>query len=382
MVFGLLKSLLSTATLNGLSAISVDELVFVPTVRLVKKESVFLSGHQPSPSQLSTTSTPVSIPCKALSRLDHPRPALVVNQGPVILPQDRPRIVSPTSVLGGSIFTPLSKHTSDGHQLSSPHPHHYDREPQTTSRVPSFSHSQSDSVVKPPLLPEHVTNGTDSKLGIPDLTLDYSHLICPHNIDDFGADIAYGKDGSVASYSSKQSSQLEGEPDFSFIDDIYESVKAEIGAERACSSFQTASVNSADITTDKSAAPVITLAIDQPVTIVGGDGKEYKVVLQAVEEKPDRKRKLLNTSCTTKPKRAPGVTLANMSIEEINKRKREQNRIAAQRYRQKQKCSKDADKEEHDRLEKRNLYLQIEAARLQDEIECLRKKILGSMAKR
>uniref|UniRef100_A0A158PCE3 BZIP domain-containing protein n=1 Tax=Angiostrongylus cantonensis TaxID=6313 RepID=A0A158PCE3_ANGCA len=297
-----------------------------------------------------------------INNLDHPRPALVVNQGPVILPQDRPRIVSPTSVLGGSIFTPLSKHTSDGHQLSSPHPHHYDREPQTTSRVPSFSHSQSDSVVKPPLLPEHVTNGTDSKLGIPDLTLDYSHLICPHNIDDFGADIAYGKDGSVASYSSKQSSQLEGEPDFSFIDDIYESVKAEIGAERACSSFQTASVNSADITTDKSAAPVITLAIDQPVTIVGGDGKEYK--------------------CTTKPKRAPGVTLANMSIEEINKRKREQNRIAAQRYRQKQKCSKDADKEEHDRLEKRNLYLQIEAARLQDEIECLRKKILGSMAKR
>ncbi|VDM56586.1 unnamed protein product [Angiostrongylus costaricensis] len=98
-------------------------------------------------------------------------------------------------------------------------------------------------------------------------------------------------------------------------------------------------------TTDKSAVPVISLAIDQPVTIVGGDGKEYKVVLQAVEEKPDRKRKLLNTSYTPKPKRAPGLTLANMSIEEINKRKREQNRIAAQRYRQKQKCSKDADKE-------------------------------------
>ncbi|KAJ1360422.1 hypothetical protein KIN20_019384 [Parelaphostrongylus tenuis] len=191
----------------------------------------------------------------------------------------------------------------------------------------------------------------------------------------------YGKDGSVASCSSQQSSYSESKPDFSFIDDIYESVKAEIGAEKARSSAQMATSNSPGSASEKPSTPIITLAIDQPVRIVGEDGKEYKVVLQAIEEKPDRKRKSISTLDEPKPKRLPGVTLANMSIDEINKRKREQNRAAAQRYRQKQKCVKDADKEEQDRLEKRNQYLKTEAARLQSEIECLRKKLLGSLMK-
>ncbi|KAK6027659.1 basic region leucine zipper [Ostertagia ostertagi] len=88
-----------------------------------------------------------------------------------------------------------------------------------------------------------------------------------------------------------------------------------------------------------------------------------------------------------KPKRAPGIPLANMSIEEINARKREQNRAAAQRYREKKRNCKETEKEERimleeERLEKRNSFLRAEAVRLQDEIDELRKAILGGVAVR
>lgn len=385
MVFGLLANLHLTTALNGLSVISVDKLGFVGPPRLIKKENVFLNGYQPPLPPLSTACQ-LSTSCEPLPRMDHPRRVLVLDPDPVILPEVRPRIISPTSVLGGSILTPITEHSSDEHQLSSLHPHDYDKDPQTTLKVSFYPNNPSNNVVKPNLLSEHVANHTSGGPDISDLTLDYSHLICSHNIDDFGADIAYGKDGSVLSYSSQQFSQLECEPDFSFIDDIYESVKAEIFAERKYSSAQMATT-SACIAPEESVTPIISLPVDKPFTVVNKDGKQYKVVLHADEETSEKitscpKRKSLSISHEPKPKRASGVTLANMSIEEINKRKREQNRVAAQRYRQKQKYVKDADKEEQDRLEKRNLYLRTEAARLQDEIEHLRKKILGSLAKR
>ncbi|PIO64542.1 basic region leucine zipper [Teladorsagia circumcincta] len=112
-----------------------------------------------------------------------------------------------------------------------------------------------------------------------------------------------------------------------------------------------------DATTDApSTTPVITLGVDSPVTIVA--------------------------PTAPKPKRAPGIPLANLSIEEINARKREQNRAAAQRYREKKRNCKETGKEEEERLEKRNSFLRAEAVRLQEEIDELRKAILGGVAVR
>ncbi|KAK6050958.1 hypothetical protein COOONC_11537 [Cooperia oncophora] len=168
----------------------------------------------------------------------------------------------------------------------------------------------------------------------------FVHII----FDDFGDDIAYGQPETSPSASVQEvPSQSPAEPDFSFIDNIYESVRAEIEAEKAVSSPSRATPEA------PSTPPVITLGVGSPVTIVSADGKEYKVVLQEVKHEPKtgskRKSSTSVTESAPKPKRAPGIPLANLSIEEINARKREQNRIAAQRYREKKKNSKETEKE-------------------------------------
>ncbi|KIH53086.1 basic region leucine zipper, partial [Ancylostoma duodenale] len=128
--------------------------------------------------------------------------------------------------------------------------------------------------------------------------------------------------------------------------------------------------------------PVITLAPDQPVTIVGGDGKEYRVVLQTVKESSSElKRKADTAASSPVPKRARGIPLTSMTVDEINSRKREQNRIAAQRYRQKQRKVKCSEKEEEERLMKRNDFLRSEATRLQEEIAGLKEALIGSLRK-
>ncbi|KJH53469.1 basic region leucine zipper [Dictyocaulus viviparus] len=374
-------------TINVKSHESIED-----ALRLIEKGNVFLNGLKLPPSSPLSAECPPSSSCQLQNFVDN---VLVVGQGRPSLPEDRPRIVSPTSVLCSSALTPPSKYVSDEHQLSSPLSHYYDQNSNT-------SQLSYDNVVKPLASLEYVANRANSH----DFDLDYTHLICSHNIDDFGADVAYGKNASVASSSTLGSTKLKLRPDFSFIDDIYESVKAEIGAEKACSSVQLVASSPANIAFDAPETPVITLAVDKPVTIVAEDGKEYKVVLQAVKEKANApiRRKSSTSSVgfdftstevvrdsihlsiplknAPKVKRAPGVTLANMTIEEINERKRRQNRAAAQRYRQKQKCVKDAGKEEQDRLQKRNSYLRIEATRLQDEINGLRRQILESLANR
>lgn len=90
-----------------------------------------------------------------------------------------------------------------------------------------------------------------------------------------------------------------------------------------------------------------------------------------------------------------------MTIDEISSRKREQNRIAAKRYRQKQKMVKCSGKEvtafkplsfgvivvlsslvqEEELLTKRNAFLRSEATRIQKEIAALKKTLLGSLGR-
>ncbi|KAK5971516.1 Basic region leucine zipper [Trichostrongylus colubriformis] len=244
-----------------------------------------------------------------------------------------------------------------------------------------YNSSQPNSKSLSPF--EHSANYATSIADSTDLDFDYSHLICSHNIEDFGDDIAYGQsENNFPASLQEVSPQVQAAPDFSFIDSIYESVKAELEAEKIVSS------SPSDTLDPPSTPPVITLGVDSPVTIVAVDGKEYKVVLQEVkqERKSGTKRKAAAETATItsapKPKRTPGIPLAHLSIEEINARKREQNRVAAQRYREKKRNCKETEKEEEERLEKRNSFLRVEAVRLQNEIDALRKALLDGAAVR
>nr|CDJ80938.1 Basic leucine zipper domain containing protein [Haemonchus contortus] len=330
------------------------------------------SGPKPPPPPLLSAQSSPSPPC-----LVRPPPALarhvLVADQEVVVAQDTPHAIFRESVLSSSSLSPFSKYTAECHQLNSPY--FYDNNHEYPSNYTS-SHSSSQPVAKSSSPFGYPTSYATSIADSSDLDFDYSHLISSNNIDDFGDDIAYGQsDNSSSASPSGVSPPLPTEPDFSFIDNIYESVRAEIKAEKVVSS-PTNQTREASGT-----PPIITLGIDSPVTIVAVDGKEYKVVLQEVKEEPKigAKRKASTAASPPKPKRAPGIPLANLSIEEINARKREQNRAAAQRYREKRRNYKESEKEEEERLEKRNSFLRTEAKRLQEEIDELRKTILGGV---
>ncbi|VDO76532.1 unnamed protein product [Heligmosomoides polygyrus] len=332
------------------------------------KQIVFLTGPKPPPPPLPSASSSPTTLSEKIPRLVHPHHVLVVDQDGVVL-SDRPRIIPPTSVLSSSTLSPFSKNATDGHQPSSPYLYDHDQDYATMYKSPS---SYSPEFATKPFSPsDHYTELSSGISDIYDLDFDYSHLICSHNIDDFGDDIAYGQPGTCSlSSTPREPCQSRTEPDFSFIDSIYESVKAEIESEQASAVLFTLSYSLKVGTSRPSPSPeapgtpVITLDVNNPVTIVVGDGKEYKVVLQEVkpETKSATKRKSSSPALCPKPKRSPGVSLAELTIEEINARKREQNR-------------------EEERLEKRNAFLRVEASRLQEQIDELRKAILSKVGK-
>ncbi|WKX90229.1 hypothetical protein Q1695_009236 [Nippostrongylus brasiliensis] len=237
----------------------------------------------------------------------------------------------------------------------------------TTELYPYYS----PDFAKPQGSPESFSDISNGSISSPHL--DYSHLISSHNIVDFGDDVSYGNTES----SQHSVVQEQADPTFSFIDEIHESVRAELEAEKLVSSPAQAGPGTPP-------TPVLTIGVNSPVTIVGEDGKEYKLVVQELkrETKVGQKRKSSELSEELKPKRSPGIPLVNMTMEEINARKREQNRAAAQRYREKKKFHKETKKEEEERLEGRNSFLRAEAVRLQAEIDELRKALLNGVAKR
>ncbi|EYB94498.1 hypothetical protein Y032_0171g335 [Ancylostoma ceylanicum] len=341
--------------------------LIVNAPRSISEESVFLSGPQPPPPPLLSAKCAAPLPCEPCAI--HARRVLVSEDQTVVLSADRPRMVSPDSVLLSSSLSPLTNYSIWEHQPSSTYSLCHDHESSHIfDNIPYYSF---DSFTKP-----CSPNDSESSSQYEINSESFSHLICPENIDDFGADILYGKGESVtSSASSHQPIPIEGTPDFSFIDEIYESVKAEIHAEKSSAGSQ----NSPCIRPE---TPIITLAPDQPVTIVGGDGKEYRVVLQTVKkDSAELKRKADAAVSSPAPKRAKGVPLTNMTIDEISSRKREQNRIAAQRYRQKQKKVKYSEKEEEERLMKRNEFLRSETTRLQQEIKEMKQALLGSLGR-
>uniref|UniRef100_A0A0N5BKP9 BZIP domain-containing protein n=1 Tax=Strongyloides papillosus TaxID=174720 RepID=A0A0N5BKP9_STREA len=89
--------------------------------------------------------------------------------------------------------------------------------------------------------------------------------------------------------------------------------------------------------------------------------------------------KLKNESLSTESKKIKSSKkhcLSGMSYSDIAKRKKEQNRIAAQRYREKQRAAQEAENKELEYLSKRNAFLRFEAEKLEKEIEEIKSMML------
>ncbi|RCN46434.1 hypothetical protein ANCCAN_07522, partial [Ancylostoma caninum] len=255
--------------------------LIVNAPRSVSEESVFLSGPQPPPPPLPSAKCAAPPPCDACAT--RARRVLVSADQTAVLSVDRPRMVSPDSILLSSSSPPLTDYSLWEHQPSSTYSFCHDHE--SSHIFDNIPYCSSDSFTKP-----CSPNDSVSSSQYESNTESFSHLICPDNIDDFGADILYGKEEAVTSFtSSHQFVSIEETPDFSFIDQIYESVKAEINAEKA-------SADSPNSNYIRPETPIITLAPDQPVTIVGEDGKEYRVVLQTVKEKSSEQKRKADTA--------------------------------------------------------------------------------------
>ncbi|KHJ98426.1 basic region leucine zipper [Oesophagostomum dentatum] len=301
----------------------------------------------------------------------HPRQVLVTANTDAVLLEDSFPTLSNDPILSNSTLSSSINQSPELQNSSAQSPYYTHDSP--------YSESAPNSTFSLPAKPfSPIYASPDSKFQQESYDSDssFSHLICSHNIDDFGVDVSYGReeqsDIGAASSSPSESVPVET-PDFSFIDDIYESVRAEINAEK------NAAISAAS-SYDSPPTPVVTIALDQPVTVVGEDGKEYKIVIQEIKHKNSKlKRKQDDNKKDAAPKRAKGMSLASLTSEEISNRKREQNRIAAIRYRQKQKNAKNSEREEEERLEKRNMFLRSEAIRLQDEIADLKRLLLGRM---
>ncbi|CAD6189952.1 unnamed protein product [Caenorhabditis auriculariae] len=249
-------------------------------------------------------------------------------------------------------------------------------------------------------------NSPDSSIVDVDRFLDHA------NFDEFGADV-------YTDYTY--------DADFTYIDGIIEQVRQEIHSEKTNPSkypsgkvrmsppptllkqgdSRKSSAASSDvffIQGSTSPQPVF-VEPGKPVTLIGEDGKEYKLVVQPVQpDAPSTSSASSPTSSTSSPppsagrksskrrpssdnaepvrKRAPGVSLAQMTDEEIAERKKEQNRVAAQRYRQKIKECKASESEEGTRLMKRNDFLRNETIRLEKEISDLRSVIFSRVDQR
>uniref|UniRef100_A0A8R1HJ78 BZIP domain-containing protein n=1 Tax=Caenorhabditis japonica TaxID=281687 RepID=A0A8R1HJ78_CAEJA len=94
------------------------------------------------------------------------------------------------------------------------------------------------------------------------------------------------------------------------------------------------------------------------------------------------KRKLSDaSSVASKRPRAAPVSLVNLSDEEIAERKKQQNRAAALRYRQKLRESRVSSNSAKQTLTQRNAYLRDEAERLTSECEVLRRLIFDKLGK-
>lgn len=182
-------------------------------------------------------------------------------------------------------------------------------------------------------------------------------------------------------------------PDIPFIDSMIAEVRQEIINEdipvpSPSTSSDISSVSRKSSASSSSSLRDVFVSPGQTLVIRGDDGQEYKVIVERVEGSEAHatpaltKRKLSDDSdIAPKRARAPPVSLVNLSDEEIAERKKQQNRAAALRYRQKLRESRVMSVSVKETLTQRNAYLRDEAERLSKECEVIRRLIFDKLGK-
>lgn len=87
------------------------------------------------------------------------------------------------------------------------------------------------------------------------------------------------------------------------------------------------------------------------------------------------------TSSDEKQPRAKKYSLIGLTLEELNERKKQQNKVAARRYRSRKMDQKRSNIDEISRLETRNSELRIQEASLAQQIAALKELMIKQMAK-
>lgn len=108
--------------------------------------------------------------------------------------------------------------------------------------------------------------------------------------------------------------------------------------------------------------------------------EKESTVKKALKRKITSKETLSLSKDAFKFKSSKKHSLLGMSPTEVAQRKKEQNRIAAQRYREKQKAVEQAETEEMTYLKDRNAFLRSESERLEKEIEEIKSMMLIFMS--
>lgn len=176
-----------------------------------------------------------------------------------------------------------------------------------------------------------------------------------------------------------------------FIDSLIAEVRQEISIDEVAvpspsTSSDISSVSRKSSASTSSSLRDVFVTPGQTLVIRGDDGQEYKVIVERIEGSEaapvSNKRKSSDDSLIApKRARAAPVSLVNLSDEEIAERKKQQNRAAALRYRQKLRESRVLSDSTKKTLSQRNAYLRDEADRLTKECEVLRRLIFDKLGK-
>ncbi|CAI2354700.1 unnamed protein product [Caenorhabditis sp. 36 PRJEB53466] len=207
---------------------------------------------------------------------------------------------------------------------------------------------------------------------------------------------AYSPAGIYSPSSASSSSQPSHSPfpveEYPFLDSLIAEVRQEMSLDAVSSPSPSTSSDFSSVSRKSSASSSFSSVRDvfvtpgQTLVIRGDDGQEYKLIVERIEgneahAKPLKRKMSDDSLLAPKRQRAPPVSLVNLSDEEIADRKKQQNRAAALRYRQKLRENRVLSVSAKQTLTQRNAYLRDEADRLSSECDTLRKLIFNKLGK-
>jgi hypothetical protein len=297
--------------------------------RLQPSQRVFLSGpvNPPSPRLLAAS-------CVVLCRAVAPPPTTSGHLTAFTFPEE-----------GSSLFVPNS---SSCHHSSVFFVHNTSRKELAPEHIPNYTPSPTNSTSDCSELSTSspfVIQSTPST--IPQCQ---SSPSTSSSVSDFSPSTSFGTDSQCVSPAGCQDWQV-------FIDEILREVRAEIRAE---SSFK-------EFNSDSSRKRKLPLA-EAPVE------SSSSSTISCASESADE------YEANDYPKRGKKYSLTGLSAEEIAERKKEQNRIAAQRYRSRKNQTLEEGRGEISHLEKRNEQLRKEEAQIAKQIRQLKAQLVGGIS--